>query len=182
MPLLPAFHLNALVFWQVGPLLFVLNRKVCKLFVGFQGRLLDNLQESEIESLTILQGVESSEVKGVLPRKRKVRPVGIEPTTLDLGSRTTLESKAQETKHDEHFTKSEGVQEVAQNFSDERFNELSNAWSTLPKSTQLGILALYDIAKTNSLDRGISGIIGTMPSKAKSSTESPCPARAEKKP
>ncbi len=90
MPLLPAFHLNALVFWQVGPLLFVLNRTVCKLFVGFQGRLLDNLQESEIESLTILQGVESSEVKGVLPRKRKVRPVGIEPTTLDLGNRCSI--------------------------------------------------------------------------------------------
>jgi hypothetical protein len=179
-PLLPAFHLNALVFWQVGPLLFVLNRTVCKLFVGFQGRLLDNLQESEIESLTILQGVESSEVKGVLPRKRKVRPVGIEPTTLDLGSRTTLESKALETKHDEHFTKSQGHLEGHQNFSDERFNELSNAWSTLPKSTQLGILALYDIAKTNSQERGISGIIGTMPPKAESEAESPCPSRTRK--
>lgn len=48
---------------------------------------LENLQESEIESLTILQGVDRSEVKGVLPRKREVRPVGIEPTTLDLGNR-----------------------------------------------------------------------------------------------
>ena len=48
---------------------------------------LESLQESEIENLTILQGVDSSEVKGVLPRKREVRPVGIEPTTLDLGNR-----------------------------------------------------------------------------------------------
>ena len=48
---------------------------------------LENLQESEIEKLTILQSVDRSEVKGVLPRKREVRPVGIEPTTLDLGNR-----------------------------------------------------------------------------------------------
>ena len=48
---------------------------------------LESLQESEIENLTILQGVGISEVKGVLPRKREVRPVGIEPTTLDLGNR-----------------------------------------------------------------------------------------------
>jgi len=81
-----------------------------------------------------------------------VRPVGIEPTTLDLGSRTTLESKALETKRDEHFTKSEVAQEVAQNFQDERFAELARAWATLPKSTQLGIIALADIAKANSLD------------------------------
>ena len=112
---------------------------------------LESLQESEIERLTILQGVGSSEVKGVLPRKREVRPVGIEPTTLDLGSRTTLESKALETKHDEHFTKSQGHQEGHQNFLDEHFAELSKAWPTLPKSTQLGIIALFDIAKTNSL-------------------------------
>ena len=51
---------------------------------------LESLQESEIESLTILQGVDSSEVKGVLPRKREVRPVGIEPTTLDLGNRCSI--------------------------------------------------------------------------------------------
>ena len=114
---------------------------------------LESLQESEIESLTILQGVDSSEVKGVLPRKREVRPVGIEPTTLDLGSRTTLEPESLETKHDEHFTKSQGHQEGHQNIQDERFAELSKAWSTLPKSTQLGIIALFDIAKANSLDR-----------------------------
>ena len=48
---------------------------------------LESLQESKIENLAILQGVGSSEVKGVLPRKREVRPVGIEPTTLDLGNR-----------------------------------------------------------------------------------------------
>ena len=143
---------------------------------------LESLQESEIESLTILQGVDSSQVKGVLPRKREVRPVGIEPTTLDLGSRTTLEPEALETKHDEHFTKSEGVQEVAQNFSDERFAELARAWSTLPKSTQLGILALVHIAKANSQDRGISGIIGTMHSNPRAGAGAPCPARAEKKP
>jgi hypothetical protein len=113
---------------------------------------LESLQESEIESLTILQGVDSSQVKCVLPRKREVRPAGIEPATLDLGSRTTLESKALETKHNEHFTKSEVAQEVAQNFQDERFTELSKSWSTLPKSTQLGIIALFDIAKANSLD------------------------------
>jgi hypothetical protein len=47
-PLLPAFHLNALVFWQVGPILFLVNRTVCKLFVGFHGRLLDNLKKSEV--------------------------------------------------------------------------------------------------------------------------------------
>jgi|GEM_PF-3371273 len=114
---------------------------------------LESLQESKIENLAILQGVGSSEVKGVLPRKREVRPVGIEPTTLDLGSRTTLESKALETKHDEHFTKSQGHQEGHQNFLDEHFAELSKAWPTLPKSTQLGIIALFDIAKTNSLTR-----------------------------
>ena len=51
---------------------------------------LESLQESEIENLTILQGVDSSEVKGVLPRKREVRPVGIEPTTLDLGNRCSI--------------------------------------------------------------------------------------------
>ena len=48
---------------------------------------LENLQESEIEKLTILQSVDRSEVKGVLPRKREVRPAGIEPATLDLGNR-----------------------------------------------------------------------------------------------
>ena len=51
---------------------------------------LESLQESEIESLTILQGVDRSEVKGVLPRKRKVRPAGIEPATLDLGNRCSI--------------------------------------------------------------------------------------------
>ena len=51
---------------------------------------LENLQESEIEKLTILQSVGISEVKGVLPRKREVRPVGIEPTTLDLGNRCSI--------------------------------------------------------------------------------------------
>ena len=79
-----------------------------------------------------------------------MRPVGIEPTTLDLGSRTTLESEPLETKHDEHFTNNLGYQECYQNFQDERFAELARAWSTLPKSTQLGIIALFDIAKTNS--------------------------------
>ena len=51
---------------------------------------LESLQESEIENLSILQGVGSSKVKGVLPRKREVRPVGIEPTTLDLGNRCSI--------------------------------------------------------------------------------------------
>ena len=51
---------------------------------------LESLQESEIKNLSILQGVGSSEVKGVLPRKREVRPVGIEPTTLDLGNRCSI--------------------------------------------------------------------------------------------
>ena len=51
---------------------------------------LESLQESKIENLAILQGVGSSEVKGVLPRKREVRPVGIEPTTLDLGNRCSI--------------------------------------------------------------------------------------------
>ena len=109
-----------------------------------------------------------------------MRPVGIEPTTLDLGSRTTLESEPLETKRDEHFTKSEGVQEVAQNFPDERFNELAMAWSTLPKSTQLGIIALFDIAKANSLDRGINGILGPWLPKQDHGTESRNPARVRK--
>ena len=78
---------------------------------------------------------------------------GIEPVTFGFVGRNTLESKALETKHDEHFTKSQGHQEGHQNIQDERFAELSKAWSTLPKSTQLGIIALFDIAKANSLDR-----------------------------
>ena len=143
---------------------------------------LESLQESEIEKLTILQGVGSSEVKGVLPRKREVRPVGIEPTTLDLGSRTTLESEPLETKHDEHFTNNLGYQECYQNFQDERFAELARAWSTLPKSTQLGIIALFDIAKTNSQDRGLSGIIGTMHSNPRAGAESPALPERENKP
>jgi hypothetical protein len=81
-PLLPAFLLNTLVFWQVGPLLFLLNRTVCNLFVGFQGRLLDSLKESEIENITILQSVDSSEVKAVLPKKMLVRPARIKPDTF----------------------------------------------------------------------------------------------------
>ena len=115
--------------------------------------LAPNPDGTRVENLTILQGVGSSEVKGVLPRKREVRPAGIEPATLDLGSRTTLEPEPLETKHDEHFTKSQGHQEGHQNIQDERFAELSKAWSTLPKSTQLGIIALFDIAEANSLDR-----------------------------
>ena len=60
---------------------------------------LESLQESEIERLTILQGVGSSEVKGVLPRKREVRPVGIEPTTLDLGNTQHKTAKTLLIKH-----------------------------------------------------------------------------------
>ena len=111
-----------------------------------------------------------------------MRPVGIEPTTLDLGSRTTLESEPLETKHGEHFTKSQGHLEGHQNIQDERFNELSKAWSTLPKSTQLGIIALFDIAKANSLDRGINGILGYEPNNPRAGTESRNPARAERNP
>ena len=77
---------------------------------------------------------------------------GVEPVTFGFVGRNSLESKALETKRDEHFTKSEGVQEVAQNFQDERFAELARAWATLPKSTKLGIIALADIAKANSQD------------------------------
>ena len=51
---------------------------------------LESLQESEIENLTILQGVDRSEVKGVLSRKMLVRPAGIEPATLDLGNRCSI--------------------------------------------------------------------------------------------
>ena len=109
-----------------------------------------------------------------------MRPVGIEPTTLDLGSRTTLESKHQETKHDERFTNNLGYQECYQNFPDERFAELARAWATLPKNTQLGIIALFDIAKTNSLESGISGIIGTMNSNPRAGAESRNPAQARK--
>ena len=114
---------------------------------------LESSQEIEIKNIKNSQSIASSVVSGVLSREREVRPVGIEPTTLDLGSRTTLEPEALETKHDEHFTKSQGHQEGHQNIQDERFAELSKAWSTLPKSTQLGIIALFDIAKANSLDR-----------------------------
>ena len=52
--------------------------------------LAPNPDGTRVENLTILQGVGSSEVKGVLPRKREVRPVGIEPTTLDLGNRCSI--------------------------------------------------------------------------------------------
>ena len=117
---------------------------------------------------------------GFYREKLEVHLTGIEPVTFGFVGRNSLESKALETKHDEHFTKSEGVQEVAQNFPDERFAELARAWATLPKSTKLGILALADIAKANSQDRGLSGIIGTMTQNPRA--ESPCPARAEKKP
>ena len=74
------------------------NKKVAQNILGVQevaqklealGHL-EGLQESKIENLAILQGVGSSEVKGVLPRKREVRPVGIEPTTLDLGNRCSI--------------------------------------------------------------------------------------------
>lgn len=74
------------------------NKKVAQNILGVQevaqklealGHL-ESLQESKIENLTILQSVDSSEVKGVLPRKREVRPVGIEPTTLDLGNRCSI--------------------------------------------------------------------------------------------
>lgn len=51
---------------------------------------LESSQETEIENILKLQGVDSSRVKGVLPRKREVRPVGIEPTTLDLGNRCSI--------------------------------------------------------------------------------------------
>ena len=74
------------------------NKKVAQNILGVQevaqklealGHL-ESLQESKIENIAILQGVGSSEVKGVLPRKREVRPVGIEPTTLDLGNRCSI--------------------------------------------------------------------------------------------
>ena len=102
--------------------------------------------------------------------------------TCNLRFRRQNADKAEmlETKHDEHFTKSQGHLEGHQNFSDERFNELSKAWSTLPKSTQLGIIALFDIAKTNSLDRGISGILGSWLPKQDHGTESRNPARVRK--
>ena len=103
----------------------------------------------------------------------EVHLTGIEPVTFGFVGRHTLESEPLETKHDEHFAKREGHQEGHQNFQDERFAELARAWSTLPKSTQLGILALVDIAKANSLESGISGIIGTMPTKARAH---PCPS------
>jgi len=109
-----------------------------------------------------------------------VHLTGIEPVTFGFVGRNTLESKALETKRDEHFTKSQGHLEGHQNFSDERFNELAMAWSTLPKSTQLGIIALFDIAKANSLDRGINGILGYEPNNPRAGTESRNPARAEK--
>ena len=51
---------------------------------------LESSQETEIENISKLQGVDSFKVKGVLPRKREVRPVGIEPTTLDLGNRCSI--------------------------------------------------------------------------------------------
>lgn len=51
---------------------------------------LESSQETQIENILKLQGIDSSRVKGVLPRKREVRPVGIEPTTLDLGNRCSI--------------------------------------------------------------------------------------------
>ena len=50
--------------------------------MGFQGQLLDSLKESEIENITILQSVNSWEVKGVLQSKTEMRPVEIEPDTF----------------------------------------------------------------------------------------------------
>ena len=61
--------------------------------------LAPNPDGTEIENLAILQGVGSSEVKGVLPRKREVRPVGIEPTTLDLGKTQLKTTKPLLIKH-----------------------------------------------------------------------------------
>ena len=74
------------------------NKKVAQNIQGHQKghqklealEYLESLQESEIENLSILQSVGSSEVKGVLPRKREVRPAGIEPATLDLGNRCSI--------------------------------------------------------------------------------------------
>ena len=102
--------------------------------------------------------------------------------TCNLRFRRQNADKAEtlETKHDEHFTKSQGHLEGHQNFSDERFAELARAWATLPKSTQLGIIALFDIAKANSLDRGINGILGYEPNNPRAGTESRNPARVRK--
>ena len=113
---------------------------------------LESSQEIEIKNITNSQVIGKIRVSGDLLRKLEVHLTGIEPVTFGFVGRNSLESKALETKHDEHFTKSEGVQEVAQNFQDERFAELVRAWATLPKSTQLGIIALFDIAKANSQD------------------------------
>ena len=58
------------------------NKKVAQNILGVQevaqklealGHL-ESLQESKIENLAILQGVGSSEVKGVLPRKKRSAP------------------------------------------------------------------------------------------------------------
>ena len=121
-----------------------------------------------------------ADFKGVLPGEIGSALDGTRTCNLRFRRQNADKAETLETKHDEHFTKSEGVQEVAQNFPDERFAELARAWATLPKSTKLGILALADIAKANSQDRGLSGIIGTMTQNPRA--ESPCPARAEKKP
>ena len=51
---------------------------------------LESSQEIEIKNSKNPQSVSSSIVKGVLSRKREVRPVGIEPTTLDLGNRCSI--------------------------------------------------------------------------------------------
>ena len=138
---------------------------------------LESSQEIEIKNIKNSQSIASSVVSGVLSRESKVRPVGIEPTTLDLGSRNTFESKPLETKLDELFPKSKGHQKGTQIFPDERFAELARAWSTLPKSTQLGIIALFDIAKANSLDSGIIGTIGTTPPKPITSLETQEPSQ-----
>lgn len=51
---------------------------------------LESSQEIEIKNIKNSQSIASSVVSGVLSRESKVRPVGIEPTTLDLGNRCSI--------------------------------------------------------------------------------------------
>ena len=51
---------------------------------------LESSQEIEIKNIKNSQSIASSVVSGVLSREREVRPVGIEPTTLDLGNRCSI--------------------------------------------------------------------------------------------
>lgn len=140
------------------------------------------MSDSEIKNISESQVIDNKAVYGVFPGGNESAPDRNRTCNLRFRRQNADEAETLEIKRDLDSSKSQGVQNGVQNFLDERFAELVQAWSTLPKSTQLGIIAIYDVGKSNSLESGISGIIGMMPPEANPGTgsgaESPCPARA----